>query len=316
MRTIVHGVRTVVLTVVVLLTTQITHSQVISTFDGRLEIGASIGPFFYLGDLGGNAGKGKGFVKDLNLPLAKLAKGLYVTFYPDEWIGFRVAANQGQLEGADSVIQDKGGEEVNRMIRNLHFRTNIFEAYAAVEFYPTVFSEQYGGLAGKFRPYGLLGLGFFRFNPQGEFKDTDGSSKWVSLKPLHLEGQGMVEFPDRPEYSLTQVEIPMGMGFKYYFQENMFLGFEVIHRKTFTDYLDDVSKEYIDPQLYQQYLQPEAVPIAYQMYNRGYGALTRPTIGEGRGNPNNNDSFFSTVLRFGWRISSDRVPRQALCPRY
>jgi len=41
--------------------------------------------------------------------------------------------------------------------------------------------------------------------------------------------------------------IPMGGGFKYYIRENIYIGFEILRRKTFTDYIDDVSKKYIDP---------------------------------------------------------------------
>ena len=316
MRTIVHGVRTGVLTILVTSFSLTSFSQAISTFDGRLEIGASIGPMFFLGDLGGNPGKGKGFVKDLNLTLTKMPKDLYATFHPDEAIGFRLAVNQGQVEGADSVIHDQGGEEVDRMVRNLHFRSNILEFYGAVELYPTVFLEQYDGLQGKFRPYGVIGVGLFHFNPQGRFVDVDGSEKWVDLRPLHLEGQGMTEFPDRPEYKTTQVCIPMGLGFKFYPSETVYIGIEALMRKTFTDYIDDVSKNYIDPALFDKYLEPDQTAVAYQMYNRGYGSLTRPANGDVRGNPKNNDSYFSTVLRLGWRFSTDRVPRSALCPRY
>jgi hypothetical protein len=220
------------------------------------------------------------------------------------------------VEGADSLIADRGGEEINRMSRNLHFRSKITEGYAAVEFYPTVFMEQYDGLQGKFRPYLLAGVGLFHFNPQGQYQTQDGSEQWVDLQPLHLEGQGMQEYPDRDNYKLTQVEIPFGGGFKYYIKEKTFIGLEILYRKTFTDYIDDVSTGYIDPSLYDKYLAPEQTAIAYQMYNRGYGSLTRPSTQDARGNPRNNDSFFSTVLRLGWRISSETTPRQARCPRY
>lgn len=317
MRTIVPHVRTVVLSCILFISSfSQLHAQSLSALDGLVEFGANIGPMFFMGDLGGNAGRGKGFLKDMNTAMVKMSKGVYVSVYPQEWIGFRLSLNHGQVEGADSTIQDKGGEEINRMVRNLHFRSNLTELYAAAEIYPSVLFERFDGLQGKFRPYGLAGVGVFRFNPQGQFENTDGTKQWVNLKPLRLEGQGMKEFPDRPEYSLTQIEIPLGMGFKWYPSETMFVGFEVVHRTTFTDYIDDVSRDYIDPILYEKYLEPEQTAVAFQMYNRGYGALSRPTVGEGRGNSQNNDSFFSSTIRLGWRINTTGIPRQAMCPRF
>ena len=41
----------------------------------RIEAGLNFGPTFFLGDLGGNTGKGTTFIKDLNLELTKMMKG-------------------------------------------------------------------------------------------------------------------------------------------------------------------------------------------------------------------------------------------------
>ena len=67
-----------------------------------LKLGLGIGPMFFLGDLGGSAGVGKTFIKDLDLPLTKLSKGLYLNYYPTEWLGLRIAGNLGYLEGDDA----------------------------------------------------------------------------------------------------------------------------------------------------------------------------------------------------------------------
>jgi hypothetical protein len=114
-----------------------------------------LGPSFFLGDLGGTRGTGKTFVKDVNFPLTKFMKGLYASYYPAEWIGIRIALNQGTLEGNDSVIKTKGIDELERKKRNLAFKSGMFEGYAALEIYPTVFFEQYDGLEHKLRPYGV-----------------------------------------------------------------------------------------------------------------------------------------------------------------
>lgn len=326
MRTNVHSVRTLVLILALALSSLRSSSQSITTGDGRVELGLGIGPLFFLGDLGGHNGTGKRFIKDLNFPTINWAKGLYVAVYPAEWLGFRFAINQGKLEGYDSLITDKGGAETYRYKRNLQFQSPLWEAYGAIEFYPTVFIERYDGLQGKLRPYGVLGFGAFKFNPKGKFYAPDGTSKWVDLKPLRTEGQGMAEYPDRKEYKLISCEIPIGVGFKYYVKDNFFVGLEVMHRKSFTDYVDDVSTTYIDNTLFANYLTPEQAAMANQLYFREgykpYAAVSRiPPDGEQRGNPKQNDSFFSTILRLGWRLNdwnspNGRAARQMRCPAF
>ena len=68
----------------------------------------------------------------------------------------------------------------------------------------------------------------------------------VDLQPLGTEGQGLAEYPDREFYNLTQFSIPLGAGVKYALTDQINLGFEIGIRKTFTDYIDDVSLTYAD----------------------------------------------------------------------
>ena len=286
------------------------------TIRGKVEVGLGLGPLVFLGDLGGARGLGKTFIKDIDYPLIKLSKGLFVGVAPTEWLGFRLAVNTGMLEGDDKLAPNKGGDEVFRLERNLNFRTKLLEGYAAVEFYPSVFLEQYDDLKGKLRPYGIIGVGVYHFNPQTQ----DNSGNWVALQPLHTEGQGFPEYPDRKNYKLTQMELPMGFGFKYYLKENMFIGLEVLHRKLFTDYVDDVSTDYIDPIYFDKYLSPANAALARQLNYRGtYSSVTRPSdvVGAQRGDPKQNDAYFSTILRLGWRLREmSGAERQMRCPLY
>ena len=315
MRPFVLCVRTAVLVLIFSMAVVSSRSQSFSY--GKIEVGAGIGPLIFLGDLGGNLGKGTTLLKDVNLPLTNVSKGFFLNILPTEWLGFRFAFNTGMLEGADSLINEKGGAETFRKVRNLHFRSKLSEAHAAIEFYPTVFFEQYEGLARKLRPYGLIGLGVFHFNPQALYYSPNGTMRWVDLLPLRTEGQGMDEYRGRQLYELTQMEVPMGFGAKYYFNDNLFVGLEVLHRKTFTDYIDDVSTTYINPNLFDKYLEPENAVVAKQVYYRGYNNLARPANGEQRGQKRNNDAFFSTLLRFGWRFNNNGItPQQMRCPKY
>ena len=287
------------------------------TIRDKVEVGIGLGTLFFLGDLGGAAAIGRTFIKDIDYPLTKLSKGLFIGVAPREWYGFRVAFNTGVLEGDDKEAPNKGGDEVTRLQRNLNFTTRLWEGYVAAEFYPSVFLERYEDLKGKLRPYGVIGVGVYHFNP----KTQDKNGNWVALQPLHTEGQGFPEYPDRKEYKLTQMELPIGFGFKYYLKENMFIGLEVLHRKLFTDYVDDVSTNYIDPIYFNQHLSPANAALARQLNYRGtYSwATTRPSsiVGEKRGDPKQNDAYFSTILRLGWRLREmSGAERQLRCPLY
>ena len=315
MRTTVPTVRSSVLICLFAFFSIQSNAQSISTRNGKLELGLGIGPMFFVGDLGGSAGPGKTFIKDLDLPLTKLNKGLYLNYYPTEFIGLRIAGNLGYLEGDDAEAPSKGGAEMDRRERNLSFKSKISEVYAAIEIYPTYFLEKYDGLQGKLRPYFLAGFGMYHFDP--ETKDADGS--WVKTAPLRLEGQGFAEYPDSKPYKLTQKNILGGVGFKYYIKENAYIGFEILHRKLFTDYVDDVSNNYyIDPIYFDQYLSATDAVKARRLYYRGTYSFpaTRPyeEFAE-RGDPKENDAYFSSILRFGWRIGGiDARSKQLKCP--
>ena len=289
------------------------HSQSITTGNGKFEVGLGLGPMFFLGDLGGSAGIGRDFLKDVDFPLTKLSKMIYANYYPAEWLGFRVALSHGSLQGSDAEAPNKGGREISRINRNLSFKSSVLEGYLAAEIYPTVFLEQYDGLQGKLRPYGLIGIGAYKFNPK-----TKLNGQWVELHPLRTEGQGLID--GKKEYKLTQMEVPMGFGFKYYIKENMYIGAEVLHRQLFTDYVDDVSTVYPDPAIFNA-LAASDRSKAVQLYYRGdeLNNASRPTprVNEQRGDPTDQDAFFSTILRFGFRIGNDpnsNARKQMRCP--
>jgi hypothetical protein len=268
-----------------------------------MEAGFTIGPTFFLGDLGGNAGKGTKFIKDNNFPATTFHVGAYAAFYPSEFIGFRLALNYGALEGDDQYIKGKGGWEEHRKVRNSNFKSHLAEAMLLTEIYPTVFLEyDRNDLYRKFRPYAAVGVGVFNFNPKGQDPLT---GEWVELKPLRTEGQGFPEYPTRKEYSLTQLNIPMGVGVKYFLNERFNVSLEVLHRTTFTDYIDDVSTRYINPAVFYTHMDPATAQLADRMANKSGTGLSRTyTPGMIRGNPNNNDAYFTFNVKLGFKLGA------------
>ena len=273
----------------------------------KVEAGLNFGPTFFLGDLGGNRGKGTTFIKDVNLQVTKVMKGAFLSIYPAEWLGFRLAAQYTYLEGKDVLIENKGSDELFRKQRNLDFKSNMVEAYAAVEIFPLMLlynnSEDY---APRYRPYVFIGAGLFKFNPKGSITDQNGNVTWHDLHPLRTEGQGFDEYPSRKQYALTQMNIPMGGGIKYMASERVNVAFELLYRKTFTDYIDDLSTDYIDPKYFDKYLSPTDAIIAKQVYDKAFTSYVagspRLQSGYQRGNPKNMDAYFSFVLKFGVRL--------------
>ncbi len=159
-----------------------------------------------------------------------LAGGLLIRYNINDWVGVRGAFTYGQISGSDA-----NAEAEYRLERNLSFRSNIYEFSVIPEFNILGFNpyDRY------YSPYVFVGLGIYNFNPEAEL---DG--QWYDLQPLSTEGQGMEGRPS--QYNLTQLSIPMGIGFKYAVTEYWTIGLELTARYTFTDYLDDVSTNYVD----------------------------------------------------------------------
>ncbi|MCX6317738.1 MAG: hypothetical protein NTW29_10630 [Bacteroidetes bacterium] len=299
---------------------QLTYSQtVVNKAEKKPEIGIELGSAFFLGDLGGNKGIGTYFIKDLNMTQTTFYKGLHFTFFPAYWLGIRTTLCQSKLRGDDAAITPTGGAEIDRRNRNLKFRSILVESSVSAEIYPgSLFSRTN---TGRLKYYLLSGFSLFYFNPQGEYYRPDGTTSWEYLKPLRLEGQGTLEYPDRKNYKLIQPALIAGGGIKYYFSANKYLSIEIKYRKSFTDYLDDVSTSYIDPQLFNNYLDPSMLPIARQLNYREplyNNAANATNIGGQRGDPTDNDSFFSTAVHFGFVFDrqSRRKYKSQKCPRY
>lgn len=291
----------------------------------KWEVGLNFGPSFFLGDLGGNSGKGKNTLKDLNLQFTKLMKGAYITMYPVKWAGLRIAGSLTYLEGDDAIINTNGTNELWRKQRNLDFRTNVWEANACIEFFPTMLLSTDPENEPRLRPYGLIGAGVFHFNPQGSLKDAAGNKTWYYLHPLRLEGQGMAEYPNSQPYQLTQLNIPMGGGIKYYVSERVSAGVELLYRKTFTDYIDDVSQKYVDYRNFAKYLPASQASLATKLSDKSVGiiypGMTRYPAGTQRGDLKDKDTYFSVVAKIGFRLGpiyessfARRAARQTRCP--
>lgn len=267
-----------------------------------IDIGASFGVMNSLTDIGGKKGIGKKFIKDLNWKNAKLSYGFYALAMYDNKIGLRLQGSFGEVGSYDSILKDVKTTTFGRYERNLSFKSKISDFQLAVEIHPLMF-KTYDEDPPRFSPYAVIGIGYFSFDPKANLK-----GQWYSLQPLRTEGQGFREYPDRKPYNLSQLNIAAGLGLKYEISSLFNAKLELNHRILSTDYLDDVSTNYIDPNLFLNYLPVNSAAIAQQLYNRK-GELNPSditSVGDQRGNPENNDAFFTIELKIGMTLGRQR----------
>lgn len=275
--------------------------------DVMYEIGASAGVMNCLTDLGGKSGLGKPFVKDLNIGNTQFNGGAYFSATYREAISLSLQATFGQVKAYDSILQSVQST-TPRYNRNLSFSSKITEYSLVAEFYPVFIFVNWDNREDyppDFSPYLLAGVGFFSFNPQ-----TILNGKTVDLQPLHTEGQGFSEYPDRKNYKLNQTNYPIGVGLKYGLGDNFNVRAEFVYRITSTDYLDDLSTRYINPDVFSNYLNGTQLTDAIALNDRRRPNPEYPINTDGgqiRGNPKNNDSYFSFNLKIGFTFGRQKI---------
>ncbi|MBX7093558.1 MAG: hypothetical protein K1X56_02470 [Flavobacteriales bacterium] len=229
----------------------------------QYEIGITGGGSYYIGDLNP--------YKHFNQLHA--SGGIFLRNNLNRRFAWRLSATYGMVSGADSLSSNP-----NLASRNLSFRSRIIEIGPIVEMTFVKFSL--GNITDESATlYLFTGLMYFNMNPQGKLNDN-----WVDLQSLGTEGQGS-SLNSKKEYSLNQLSIPFGIGMKGNISKRICIGLEYGIRKTFTDYLDDVSGYYVDP----TDLARENGPLSAHFANQSSDG--RSLSGTLRGNPNNKDWY-------------------------
>ena len=251
------------------------------------EIGFSAGASHYFGDLNTRS----------RLNRAKPAIGLFFRKQFNNYVALRLSGHYTQVGYSD--IYNTQNEYQRR--RNLSFNSNIFEIALHGDF--NFFKFTPGDPYHRFTPYVTLGVGVFSYDPYAFYRGQK-----VSLRELGTEGQGNPAYPDRKPYSSMGICLPFGVGMKYALNNRMNLGFEIAHRFTNTDYLDDVSKTFVGQDRFPP--GPDGQPsLAQRLQDRSYE--TGEIIGiEGRqrGLPNQKDQYVIAEITFSFNLTSYRCP--------
>ena len=250
-----------------------TKAQVVS----NTEIGIMGGSSYYLGDI-----NSKHF--DYMMP----SGGIVIRKNIDRRIVVKSELLLGNIRADDA----RNRNDTMKLNRNLHFRSPIYELSGQVEF--NFLPYETGNSLYPFTPFIFAGVSLFRFNPKAEANNGE----WISLQPLGTEGQGTTSFQDRKKYALTQFSIPMGGGFKIAVNKTFNIILEYGIRKTFTDYLDDVSTSYIGGNLI------DMSPLGIEMSDK---SLNGPQAKDfQRGDSKDKDWYTFTGITLSFKILSEK----------
>ncbi|RLD25010.1 MAG: hypothetical protein DRI71_00900 [Bacteroidetes bacterium] len=242
-------------------------------------LGFSINSMSYLGDIAPKAKWGStkvGFTRP----------GLTLSY--GHRVGPRITLlgglSYGRLQSDDFEVADPTGDDSKyRYVRNTSFRNDIIELSAVTMI--DLFKNEGSYLSRPtLAPYLLVGVAGFYHNPKAKIPNEyvlvansapvafPNAGEWTALQPLGTEGQNAdlldtdANFGSKP-YSLWQISIPIGLGIRYRLADALDLSLDFSVRILFTDYIDDVSKSYVDLDVLDS-------DLARAMSNRSRDALS------------------------------------------
>jgi Domain of unknown function (DUF6089) len=233
---------------------------------------------------------------------AKLVGSIGARYDLSEHLTARGFISYGTIKAADAKNKNTSLQQ-----RNLSFESRIKELELSIQYNLFSLNDKW------WTPYAFAGVAFFNFKPYAN--DNNGNKTF--LQPLSTEGQGFIS--GKKEYKRTVIAIPFGIGAEYALNEDMRVGLDLGYRRTFTDYIDDVSTTYVD----QTQLLNARGTTAVQMAYRGSGSY--PAVGELRGGAGNKDAYYFVQLTFTIRpyvdwykrtsgISSFKKQKRVGCP--
>ena len=245
---------------------------------GSKEIGYQIGTSYYIGDLNpDNPSKTR----------PHIAQGGFYRSNINSRLGVRFQIMNGTVEAWDEDSDNSWA-----LNRNLHFRNNITEFSVQGEI--NYIDHVLGNPKHRFSAFLTAGVAYFNHDPEAQ----DSNGNWHPLQPMGTEGQGWIEGVD--PYSLSGLAIPYGMGFKVNLGVSLSFQMEWGMRKTWTDYLDDVSTSYVN----RLQLIEERGELSAELADR-IMELPDGVNSEGlqRGDPGRNDKYGYVLASISLRVS-------------
>ncbi|SEK76240.1 hypothetical protein SAMN05421740_102624 [Parapedobacter koreensis] len=200
---------------------------------------------------------------------------------------------RGNFAYANLFAHDFYSSVQQRQNRYLGFFGAVKEAALLVDFNFFKWLPQRGRIV--YTPYIFAGIGGILFDPK--WRSVSGND----IKLRHYYTEGVI-------YQNKTITIPFGAGFKYNLRGPWTIGAELGYRMTLTDYLDDVSGDYFDYDVYYNY----ALSNGFAPVSRSdWGNIANPSnspIGSQRGDGRPYDSFMTVGITLSYTIFKGGCP--------
>ena len=279
----------------------------------RVEYTFGLGATNFLGDLGGRDQIGTNGLQDFEIKATRYALDLGYRYQVGKAWYVKGNLIYALVSGDDALTKEPA-----RAIRQLNFKSNIVELSAQLEY--MIVKQKSGhlyrlrGVRGKtwfrFEVYLIAGIGGIWYNPMGR-----RNGNWTRLRHLHTEGQGLPNGPS--QYSGFTMVVPYGIGIRRNLGggagarrfNTWSISLELTMRKTFSDYIDDVSTVYYDQgygkgtniigNVYGSDAGYFADPSGVY-YNGGYGEPQQ------RGDSSDKDAYMLGIISLNYKIHRRR----------
>ncbi|MFW5793247.1 MAG: DUF6089 family protein [Bacteroidota bacterium] len=185
-------------------------------------MGLSFGSSHAVADIGNSKNMAFGEFVDYQFSNLGLSMGLFTKYHLNNWFALSFGMDYGSYKGVHNApsLNDS-------YYYGYSFENNIFEFFAKTEFSAPFLATTPVDL------YLFTGIGVF-FN---DMKLYDDDNRRVSPNEIS-------------DYSQTQPSIPVGLGFGYYFNNKLRIGYELGYRYTVFTFFDGVN---IDSSGYDKY---------------------------------------------------------------
>lgn len=205
---------------------------------------------------------------------SKVNFGGGVSYRLNDYFFFNLNAQYYRIGASDIEFGN-----ASRIKRNLSFRADNFELNFQANFEFLNYNA-FRYMSRKEFPISMFlftGFGFTTNNPKALYR-----GEYVALRPLKTEGKS---------YGAISAVLPIGLGIGYKVLDNLSVQLMAGYRFTATDYLDDVSSTYVDPNTLGSSLAQTLAFRGNEVGFAGYGP------GSQRGNPGSNDGYILVNLR-------------------
>ncbi len=238
------------------------------------EIGLSGGVSWYNGDLNPYAHFSQKYWHE--------AFGISLRRNLNQRFALRSQLNIGRISADDARSSSQFQSN-----RNLNFSSPLYEFATTLEFNFLPFDALID--KHRFSPYSFIGISGFYFNPS-----TIIEGSVYELQPLATEGKSYLRYG---------ISMPFGFGFKLAINDRLIISTDWGLRKTFTDYLDDVSSLYP--------LQSEISGLSQDISDRSLvqSGPNGTNWGAQRGNSVTNDYYTYVLVTLAVRLG----PKKGSC---